>query len=173
MCCPIQALCHPLAGSPQWRHPAQLAASRSWQRQQHKDWPAQSEGAFPGTGTTRLLLQAELQQPGAEQQVHDAAQDMVSAGDVSGSAAAQSAVSLQDAQLAETESLTAGQSGVLQYQMGSSPVIDEQKLIDAAATQASHHLSALPASDVPVRTHELDTWPLVNPTFQPALHEVC
>lgn len=166
----LQVVCRPAAGSQEWTTASQSTASRLW-RHQHQALQFELAATRP---RSRLLLQTEQQQPAPEEQSAVAAQDdTVSVVSVSETLAVQDAAGLQDADTAEVASQAAEQPGVLQYQSGSSPAIDKQKLVDAAATQASQHLSALPgASDTSVQTHDLDTWPLVNPPFQPALHEV-
>lgn len=164
----LQVVCQPAAGSQEWTTATQSAASRLWH---HHHQALQFEVA--ATRPRSRLLQTEQQQSAPEEQSAVAAQDDISVVSVSETIAVQDAAGLQDADTAEVASQTAEQPGVLQYQSGSSPAIDKQKLVDAAATQASQHLSALPgASDISIQTHDLDTWPLVNPLFQPALHEV-
>ena len=149
-----------------------------WQHQHQAAWPLQPDFAASGTRSRVLLqleqlLQSEQQQPGPVEQNVVAAQDDVSAVSLPESVVAQDAAGLPDTEVAEVASQIAEQPNVLQYQSGGSSAIDKQKLIDAAATQASQHLSALPgASDTSVQTQDLDTWPLVDPPFQPALHEV-
>lgn len=162
----IQGICGASASEHHWMSTSQLTASRMWHRQHQRGWSAPSVVSSDSLGTSRLLLQAEGQSQGV---TVDGMQQDASLGVESVAAAAQE-VALPDTQIAEVASQSAEEPEVLQYQTGSSPSITNDKLIDAAANQASHYLSALP--ELPVQTHDLDAWPLVDPPFQPALHEV-
>ena len=111
--------------------------------------------------TARLLLQSGQQQHTADV-VHQDRNDSTTA-----------AADVTDAEVASSVHATAKHSPLVQYKSRASPLIDEQKLIDAAAGQASQFLTAQ-ARSAGVRTNptDLDTWPLVNPPFEMAMHEV-
>ena len=93
------------------------------------------------------------------------------AGGLSESAVTAADTSVTAAQVEDTALDSAQLSPIVQYKSSSSPVIDEQKLIDAAASQASQLLSARDSS-AEIRGQDLDSWPLVDPPLEMALHEV-
>lgn len=154
---------------------AQLTASRVWHDQHYTLWSTQSASATGSADTkpSRLLLQASEQSEAGSAQSLAGVQQHDSAGGESVSAAVQAAVVLADNNADGRASHTVEQPEISQYQRGSSAIISNDRLMNAAAAQASQYLTALPgAATRPIQTSDLDTWPLVEPDFKPALHEV-
>lgn len=128
--------------------------------------------AWPDSSTRALLQvqqqrQLELQHSGSVYQDSDNTQVNSAAGVV-----ADTGVALQTE--TEPEPLLIKpyepQSAIQQYQPSNVPVLDESRLISAAAAQASQILA-----DTVEKTQgedQFDVWPLVAPPFQEALHEV-
>lgn len=123
--------------------------------------------------TARVLLQAaEDEGQNVQQAGLDATQTVAEAQTIS---SADQTIAAGMFSAAETKPETAALPGALQpniqqYQPSNMPFIDTDRLISAAAAQASQLMVDS------VQTHEgedqFDAWPLVDPPFQEALHEV-
>ncbi len=128
-------------------------------------------------GNTRALLQAQQQQQLDLQGSSTAHEDVYStqtaseAGVVTDTALRTDTASLSQT---EPEALLAQrhepQSAVQEYQPSNAAFLDEPRLISAAASQASQSLAD--AIKKKAGEDQFDAWPLVDPPFQDALHEV-
>lgn len=128
--------------------------------------------AWPDSSTRALLQvqqqrQLELQHSGSVYQENDNTQVNSAAGVVADTGiASQTEIEPEPLLIEQYEP----QSGIQQYQPSNVPVLDESRLISAAAAQASQILA-----DRVEKTQgedQFDVWPLVAPPFQEALHEV-
>ena len=127
-------------------------------------------------GNTRALLQAEQQQQldlqGSSTAYKDDSNQIASEAVIIADTALRTDTALQTQ--TKTEVLLAQrhepQSAVQEYQSSNAAVLDEARLISAAASQASHSLA-----DTVEKTageDQFDAWPLVDPPLQDALYEV-
>lgn len=160
---PTEPLYHQGTHSAAYRGPGrQLAQFRS---------PNLPESQLGGhsSNTARNLLQSEQQgqsqQQLASNTLHDA-QESSAAGTNSTATAAAAAETRPEAN-SQTDLLP---SSIQQYQPGSMPFVDQDRLISAAVTQASHLMGDTVGKYE--GEDQFDAWPLVNPPFQEALHEV-
>ena len=127
-------------------------------------------------GNTRALLQAEQQQQ-LDLQGSSAAYEDVDSNQIASEAGiiAGTALRTDTASLSQTksEALLAQrhepQAAVQEYQP-SNAVLDEPRLISAAASQASQSLAD--SIEETAGEDQFDAWPLVDPPFQDAIHEV-
>lgn len=126
-------------------------------------------------GNTRALLQAEQQQQldlqGSSTAYKDDSNQIASEAVIIADTALRTDTALQTQ--TKTEVLLAQrhepQSAVQEYQSSNAAVLDEARLISAAASQASHSLA-----DTVEKTageDQFDAWPLVDPPLQDALYE--
>ena len=161
-----------------YHHGTHSTAYRGPERQ-----PAQSrspdlpESQFwdQSSNTARNLLQSEQQGQSHQQVASNTLQNVAvaqnnSAADrhsAAGAAAAAAAAETRPEGNPQTAMLP---SSIQQYQPAGMPFVDEDMLVSAAVTQASH----LMGDTVEKFEGEdrFDAWPLVNPPFQEALHEV-
>ncbi len=128
-------------------------------------------------GNTRALLQAEQQQPldlqGSSTAYEDVDSNQIAseAGIIAGTALRTDTASLSQT---KSEALLAQrhepQAAVQEYQPSNAAVLDEPRLISAAASQASQSLAD--SIEETAGEDQFDAWPLVDPPFQDALHEV-
>ncbi len=128
-------------------------------------------------GNTRALLQAEQQQQldlqGSSAAYEDVDSNQIAseAGIIVGTALRTDAASLSQT---KSEALLAQrhepQAAVQEYQPSNAAVLDEPRLISAAASQASQSLAD--SIEETAEEDQFDAWPLVDPPFQHALHEV-
>lgn len=125
------------------------------------------------SNTARGLLQSE-QQGQSQQDAGSTTQSAAAAQTTSAASAAVQSSVTAGAASAEAKSKNNSTSilpaGIQQYQPGNMPLVNTDKLVSAAVAQASH----LMADTIAVHEGEnqFDTWQLVNPPFQEALHEV-
>ncbi len=128
-------------------------------------------------GNTRALLQAEQQQQVDLQGSRTASED-VDSNQIASEAdnIASTALHIDTASLsqAKSEALLAQrhepQAAVQEYQPSNAVVLDEPRLISAAASQASQSLAD--SIEETAGEDQFDAWPLVDPPLQDALHEV-
>lgn len=134
----------------------------------------ESQLGFQASNTARNLLQfaeqGQSQGQGASSSAqHVAAEQAASAA----SAAVQNAVTAgavaAEAQPKDTSTNTL-LPGIHQYQPSSMPFVSTDRLISAAVVQASQIMADTTAQHE--GESQFDAWPLVNPLFQEALHEV-
>lgn len=127
--------------------------------------------AWPDSSTRALLQvqqqrQSELQHSGSVYQDNYNAQANSAAGVISDTGVASQTETEPEPLLIKPYEQ---QLAIQQYQPSNVPVVDESRLISAAAAQASQILA-----DTVEKTHgedQFDVWPLVAPPFQEALHE--
>ena len=125
-----------------------------------------------GSLGARVLLQAEQQAQIAQQAATQATQTLpqTHAASANDNTLAEGIFSAAEARPEAASQAQARQPMIQQYQPSNKPFLDTDRLISAAAAQASQLMSDS------VQTHEgdnqFDAWPLVNPPFQEALHEV-
>ena len=128
-------------------------------------------------GNTRALLQAEQQQQ-LNLQGSSTAYEDVDSNQIASEAGiiTDTALRTDTASLSQTksEALLAQrhepQAAVQEYQPSNAAVLDEPRLISAAASQASQSLAD--SIKETAGEDQFDAWPLVDPPFQDALHEV-
>ena len=130
--------------------------------------PESQLGGQPGN-TARSLLQFEQQGQSQQQLASNTLQNVA---DAQGSSAAErnSAAAAAETRLEGNLQTDMLPSGIQQYQPGSTPFVDQDRLISAAVMQASHLMGD--TVDKYEGEDQFDAWPLVNPPFQEALHEV-
>ena len=128
-------------------------------------------------GNTRALLQAEQQQQ-LDLQGSSTAYEDVDSNQIASEAGiiADTAIRTDTASLSQTKSEALlvqrhePQSAVQEYQPSNAAVLNEPRLISAAASQASQSLAD--SIEETAGEDQFDAWPLVDPPFQDALHEV-
>lgn len=128
-------------------------------------------------GYTRALLQAEQQQQ-LDLQGSSTAYEDVDSNQIASETGiiADTAIRTDTASLSETkpEALLAQrhepQSAVQEYQPSNAAILNEPRLIAAAASQASQSLAD--SIEETAGEDQFDAWPLVDPPLQDALHEV-
>ncbi len=126
-------------------------------------------------GNTRALLQAEQQQQ-LDLQGSSTAYEDVDSNQIASEAGIIADTALRTDTFSQTkpEPLLAQrhepQSAVQEYQPSNAAVLDEPRLISAAASQASQSLAD--SIEETAGEDQFDAWPLVDPPFQDALHEV-
>ena len=157
---PTELLYHQGTHSAAYRGPGrQLAQDRS------PDLPESQLGG-QASNTARNSLHSEEQERSQQQVASNTLQDVAGAQESSAAAAVVAA----DTRLGKSSQTDMLPSNIQQYQPGSMPSVDEDRLISAAVTQASHLMGdtvlQYEAED------QFDAWPLINPPFQEALHEV-
>lgn len=148
-----------------YQGPGQLAQWRT---------PDSPESQLRGqSSTARHLLQEQSQQQVASNTLPDvaAAHDSAAAGhDAAATAAAAAAAAAAEARPEGNPQADMLPSSIQQYQPSSMPFVNEDRLISAAVTQASQLMGETVGKYE--GEDQFDVWPLVNPPFQEALHEV-
>lgn len=163
---PIELLYHQSSHSTAYQGPErQLVQFRS------PDFPESGFGD-QSSNIARNLLQSEQQGQSQQQVASNTLQDVAvaqknSAADQHSEATSAAAAETRPEGNPQTAILP---SSIQQYQPAGMPFVDTDRLISAAVTQASHLMGDT------VKTYkgenQFDAWPLVNPPFQEALHEV-
>ena len=131
---------------------------------------SESQLGGQSSSTVRTLLQSDQQGQSQQQGATNPVQDVADAQKTS--AAGQNPVTTGAAAAEARPEVQADMlpSGIQQYQPSNEPLVNTDRLISAAVTQASQ----LMGNSIGKYQEEdqFDAWPLVNPPFQEALHEV-